>query len=126
MRLPCVRYWAATARSVIDSAWFEARRPRPPAGLGHAMEAAVAGARTEHGEFVHSGTDPIASADERALGSAASDLLKRAGAELGRDRSSAFALLAADGLLTYACVVALDYDDPVMAIKTLLEDASSS
>ena len=126
MQSRCVRYWAPTARSVVDSSWFEARRPRAPAGLGQAMAQAVDTARTEPGEGGPSGTDSIRSTDECALGPAAGDLLKAAGAALGRDRNSAFALLAADGLLTYACEVALDSADPVIAMKRLLTDAASS
>jgi hypothetical protein len=111
---------------VIDSAWFEARRPRAPAGLGQAMAQAVGAARTEKSEGGPSGTGSIRPTDECALGPAAGDLLKAAGAALGPDRNSAFSLLAADGLLTYACEVALDSGDPVMAMRRLLTDASSS
>ena len=126
MQSRCARYWAATARSVIDSAWFEARRPRPPAGLGQAMAQAVGTVWIEQGEGGPSGTDSVRLTDECVLGPAAGELFKAAGTALGRDRNSGFTLLAADGLLTYACEVALDSGDPVMAMRRLLTDASSS
>ncbi|MDF2697623.1 MAG: hypothetical protein K0S65_6006, partial [Labilithrix sp.] len=41
-------------------------------------------------------------------------------ARLGRVRDSAFRLLEADALLTYACEAALERDDPETALQRIL------
>jgi len=43
----------------------------------------------------------------------------------GRVRASAFHLLAADALLTYACEAALDHDDPRPAFVEILQRAAA-
>jgi hypothetical protein len=47
--------------------------------------------------------------------------LGRARAEPGRVRRSAFHLLAADALVTYACEAALEHADPEEALRRVLE-----
>lgn len=44
------------------------------------------------------------------------------GREPRADREGAFELLAADGLLTYACQAALDADDPEAALRRLVAE----
>lgn len=46
--------------------------------------------------------------------------LDEARAKPGRVRESAFHLLAADALVTYACEAALDEADPSTALRTIL------
>jgi hypothetical protein len=85
------------------STWFEGRRPRPPSDLEHAL----------------------GSSD--ALGGLSETLLAMSRVQLdetrrrpGRVRESAFALLMADGLLTYACEAALESEDAEAALERLL------
>jgi hypothetical protein len=85
------------------STWFEGRRPRPPSHLEHAL----------------------GSSD--ALGGLSETLLAMSRVQLdetrrrpGRVRESAFALLMADGLLTYACEAALESEDAEAALERLL------
>ena len=49
--------------------------------------------------------------------------LQSARARLGRVRESAFRLLEADALLTYACEAALDAEDPQDALRRILVTA---
>jgi len=51
--------------------------------------------------------------------------LDRARSAPGRIRDSAFHLLTADALLTYACEAALDSADPAAALGTMLREAAS-
>ena len=51
--------------------------------------------------------------------------LDRARSAPGRIRESAFHLLTADALLTYACEAALETAAPVAALGTLLREAAS-
>lgn len=89
------------------SAWLSDRRPPAPQGLRRAVEGALAGAD-----------------DDRALLAtldvAARDRLDEARRRPGRVRESAFALLAADALVTYACEAALELEDPEAALEMLL------
>jgi len=86
--------------------WLEARRPAAPADLIGAMVDA---------------RSPASTADVRTvLGQAALSDLARARARPGRVRASAFHLLAADGLLTYACEAALDENAPAEALRQVL------
>jgi hypothetical protein len=83
------------------SAWMAARRPAPPFDLAEAL--------AFYGE---------PSAD--ALSSEAQSRLAAARARTGRVRESAFRLLEADALLTYACEAALERDDPEAALRRIL------
>lgn len=59
-------------------------------------------------------------ADGEALWTAALRALEEALARPGRSRDGAYALLAADALLTYAVEDAVDLDDPEAALEELL------
>jgi len=48
--------------------------------------------------------------------------LRSARSRLGRVRESAFRLLEADALITYACEAALDAEDPQDALRRILVD----
>jgi len=50
--------------------------------------------------------------------------LDRARSAPGRVRTSAYHLLAADALITYACEAALDSADPAAVMETILRDAA--
>ena len=65
----------------------------------------------------------VGSTAERLV-SAARLCLDEARARPGRVRASAFSLLLADGLLTYACEAALDEADPDAALLTMAEVAA--
>jgi hypothetical protein len=84
-------------------AWLAARRPPPPPDLASAL-----------GPAVGNGTLP------EALTRATLERLGQARARLGRVRDSAFRLLEADALLTYACEAALESEDPKAALKRIL------
>lgn len=58
------------------------------------------------------------------LASEGLEALDRARAEPGRVRESAFHLLAADALLTYACEAAMEEDDPAASLTDLMERAA--
>jgi hypothetical protein len=90
------------------SDWLDRRRPRPPVELERALLDADDGAGD-------GGRDPTEALAERARGR-----LGRALGRPGRVRESAFELLAADALLTYACEAALEAPDPDAALTGLL------
>ena len=79
--------------------WIAGRRPPPPMPL----DAWV----------------PKGGAGSVAFTAAGLAALERAEAEPGRVRGSAFHLLAADALITYACEAALDEDDPREALRAI-------
>jgi hypothetical protein len=85
------------------STWLAARRPAPPADLAAGLEFAASDGALQ---------DELA-AEGRAR-------LALALARLGRVRESAFRLLEADALITYACEAALDLDDPEAALRRIL------
>jgi hypothetical protein len=58
------------------------------------------------------------------LASAGLEALDRARSAPGRIRESAFELLTADALLTYACDAALEGDDPAEALEGLVRRAA--
>jgi len=60
-------------------------------------------------------------ASPEALAESARRALRAAAARPGRVRESAFDLLAADALLTYACEAALESEDPEGALDALLD-----
>jgi hypothetical protein len=86
--------------------WLRERRPPAPEALRDAVRDALA----------HSGPGPIREAADRASHACLAHALARP----GRVRESAFALLTADALVTYACEAALDEDDAVRALELLL------
>ena len=89
------------------AAWLEARRPSAPADLA---ERVTRSAREQPADV-----DRIS-----ALVREACDRLDAARARPGRVRESAFELLAADALVTYACEAALETDDPVVSLREIL------
>ena len=97
--------------------WLEARRPPAPEGL-----AAWLGPRVDGAEPA-GGAEGDVGATLRARAFAALD---RARTAPGRSRDSAWWLLAADALLTYACEAALEGNDPDACLERLLLDACST
>jgi hypothetical protein len=100
-------------------AWLAGRRPVPPAEL-----------------VARVGTDDAASSPEadgdRGSEAVMSRLVDRALAALdeargapGRVRESAYDLLVADALLTYACEAALETSDPSARLEELVGRAAS-
>lgn len=77
--------------------WLDRQRPAPPPELAEAIVRAL------------DGRDPT---DPSVLPEAARELLRSARARPGRVRDSAFALLTADALITYACSAVLEDGDP--------------
>lgn len=93
-------------------AWLARRRPVPPAELVARMASAP-------GDAAESG-DVLQGLTGRAL-----EALEQARRAPGRVRESAYHLLTADALLTYACEAALDAPDPAAALEELVGRASS-
>jgi len=60
----------------------------------------------------------------QALSGGAAEELRKARSETGRVRRSAFHLLGADALITYACEAALDAPDPVVSLGVILREAA--
>ena len=85
------------------------RTPPPPEALGARL---LAGAR---------GGEALLGLTDQAL-----DDLARCRAVAGRVRESAWHLLAADALLTYACEAALDGSDPPRDFEELLRKAAAA
>jgi hypothetical protein len=88
--------------------WMMSRRPTPPADLAAALRAGDAG-----GEL------------DVALSDLARSRLAEARSRPGRVRASAFRLLEADALITYACEAALDAEDPEGALRRVLASTSA-
>ena len=86
------------------SSWVSLRRPSPPGDLAARLE--VTGG--EEGSLVAVLTKSGRSRLEQACGCP------------GRVRESAFRLLEADALLTYACEAALEHEDPVAALRGIV------
>lgn len=84
-------------------AWLAERSPAPPPSLASALR-------------IGSAKGPA----DRALTEAACARLDEARARPGRVRESAFRLLEADALLTYACEAALDAEEPESALHRIL------
>ena len=83
--------------------WLEARSPRPPEDLRAALH-------------LDRTSPPLI----EALTDAGLRRLSEARARPGRVRESAFRLLEADALLTYACEAALESEDPQGALRHIL------
>lgn len=94
--------------------WLDGRRPEPPEGLRRRVDEALASTRAAS-EGRSNGTDA------RVLIEAGRERLETAMARPGRVRESAFELLVADALVTYACEAALESDDAVEALRRLME-----
>ena len=89
------------------SNWMAGRRPAPPADLAAALH-----------------VDDAGGAFDVALSLAASTRLADARSRPGRVRASAFRLLEADALVTYACEAALETEDPEGALRRILASTS--
>jgi len=83
--------------------WLAARRPVAPMSMDAWLESAH-----ESGSVLSELTSAGGAALDHAL------------AHPGRARDSAFHLLAADALITYACEAALDSDDPDAALSGIV------
>lgn len=92
------------------SEWLAARTPAPPAPLLQALESKV----------------DVTTATAVDLMEAGRDLLAESSATAGRVRSSAFGLLLADALVTWACEVALEGDDPDALLRSFLDTEGGS
>lgn len=93
--------------------WLAERRPSPPLELAEALGAAAGPEASDADSF-----DGEAAA-ARLLSEGVARL-ERAMADTGRVRESAFHLLAADALITYACEAALASEDPDAALIRIL------
>jgi len=89
-------------------AFLAARAPAPPSALGLRL-----------GDAELDGVPPL-----EGLGREALAALDRARGAPGRVRESAFHLLAADALMTYACEAAVEGDDPGSDLARLMERAA--
>jgi hypothetical protein len=93
-------------------AWLASRRPRPPEELAvRPPDAGGSDAGGEEGDAVL----------VRRLTRAGRLERDRALRRPGRVRESAFHLLTADALFTYACEAALEDEDPEVALRLVLE-----
>ena len=90
-------------------AWISARRPASPVELGPWINASRVTAVSAFG-----------------LTNIACDALEQARLSPGRVRNSAFQLLTADALITYACESALDAEDPDLALGIVIQKAVAS
>jgi hypothetical protein len=95
---------------IVD--WLEHRSPPAPDGLRKRMVRELGGAGGREAVGVEG--------PATALGAAAMAALTRAMSVGGADRDVAMDLLAADGLLTYACEAAAEEEDPGLAIDAIL------
>jgi sRNA-binding protein len=86
------------------SDWMASRRPAPPPDFAAALDFGAAAGALE---------DQLAEEARRRLA--------QARAKLGRVRESAFRLLEADALLTYACEAALEREEPRAALQRILD-----
>ncbi len=89
--------------------WIRARCPESPMELGSWID--VSGV-----------TEP----STHDLMRVALDALEQARLCPGRIRASAFQLLAADALITYACESALDAEDPDLVLGIVIQQAAAS
>ncbi len=98
--------------------WLSSREPPPPEKL----EASLRALPWERLPAASSAVAP--NADElgplEALAHAGRERLEHALAHAGRERESAFKLLEADALFTYACEAALEAEDPEAALHRIL------
>ena len=94
--------------SDLDS-WFAGRNPPPPSDLAGALDPTHLGASSLVASLTDAGVSRLDDARARP----------------GRVRESAFRLLEADALLTYACEAALEADDPEAALRRVLSAIGS-
>jgi len=94
---------------VTLATWLASRRPAPPADLATRVQVEA------EGVALHA-----------ALATEGRARLTRARARLGRVRESAFVLLEADALVTYACEAALEAEDAEAALHHVLTVSSEA
>lgn len=99
-------------------AWLADRRPAPPRELSARMAVARSDGAGE--------VDGSPGALTRGLGARGLACLDEARGAPGRVRESAYHLLTADALLTYACEAALDAPDPVGVLRDLVSRTASA
>ncbi|MEQ8329059.1 MAG: hypothetical protein RH859_01225 [Longimicrobiales bacterium] len=102
--------------------WLSERQPAPPPTLARRLAALGAdGVSDGTASDTAEGAGSVRSRLERAGLTA----LDAARAAPGRERESAWALLMADALLTYAAEAALDEDDPDAALEAMMARAAA-
>ena len=101
--------------------WLAGREPAPPEPLAEALRKLLAASAADDGE-----RDGARTRTAEALAAQARDCLERAAARPGRDRESAYRLLEADALFTYACEAALEEADPEPTLRHIHSVASRS
>lgn len=97
--------------------WVNGRLPTAPAGLRERMVRELEAVEVADAQLDAS---PASASPETRLGEAGMAALARAVEVGGTDRSVAMDLLAADGLLTYACEAAAEGTDPRAGIDAVL------
>lgn len=102
-------------------AWLDGREPAPPAPLAAALRGLRFDSLDLGAEGGRAGVDL-----GPALAGRACERLEMAAARPGRRRESAFRLLEADALFTYACEAALEESDSEGALRRILTAASRS
>ena len=102
--------------------WLAAREPSPPPPLAAALRG-VARPETSDAAGARAGGGASRALAE-VLTAAARERLDRAIARPGRARESAFRLLEADALFTYACEAALEGEDATAVLRRILAVAS--
>lgn len=88
--------------------WLEGRAPAPPSELTHELDVPA----------IEVGVPPDIAAALTTAGLSRMDLARD---RPGRVRASAFHLLAADALVTYACEAALEHDDADASLEAVLQ-----
>ena len=89
--------------------WLGRRRPTPPEPLARWLDGVLSVDSLRYGELLRP----------------ALEALDRARQNPGRIRGSAFDLLGADALLTYACEAALESPDPGSALEEILRETAA-
>lgn len=102
--------------------WMAGREPPPPEPLAAALRGVAPTVGSPGAGFDHAPGAAPSLAD--GLASAARDRLKLALARPGRVRESAYRLLEADALFTYACEAALERGDATAVLRRILALAS--
>ena len=85
------------------ASWIGTRQPTPPVDLAARL-----------------GMQPPSAPWHEAFAAEARERLGKARGRTGRVRESAFVLLEADALVTYACEAALETEDPAAALRHVL------
>ena len=102
--------------------WLAEREPLPPPPLAAALRGAARREKANAAGVPAAEVAPTALAE--VLAAAAREHLDRAIARPGRARQTAFRLLEADALFTYACEAALEGGDATAALRRILVMAS--